>query len=249
MKKVRSYDRKAKKPAVPVAITPVEYGGLQSAYDHFNAELFGNGLPNVLITYQRHAHTRGYFGANRFAGRVEERGTHELALNPDNFLSRSDKEILSTLTHEMCHVWQHEHGKPSKRGYHNKEWAAKMKEVGLYPSNSGMVGGKETGQQMTHYIVAAGSFDRSYERLQAKGWKLNLQSAMRGNDSAARKSKTKFSCPSCGQNAWGKPDLAVTCTPCGINMQSADSEANGEAAEFGSYDQQEEAEQKWETQL
>jgi hypothetical protein len=30
----------------------------------------------------------------------------------------------------------------------------------------------------------------------------------------------KFSCPGCGQNAWGKPDLAVTCTPCRLDMQA-----------------------------
>jgi hypothetical protein len=32
-----------------------------------------------------------------------------------------------------------------------------MKTVGLYPSNSGMIGGKETGQQMQHYIIPDGA--------------------------------------------------------------------------------------------
>jgi hypothetical protein len=58
----------------------------------------------------------------------------------------------------MVQVWQHNRGTAPKRGYHNKEWAAKMKTVGLYPSNSGMVGGRETGQQMTHYIIPHGVF-------------------------------------------------------------------------------------------
>jgi hypothetical protein len=47
-RKRRSYERKANSS---IAITPVEYGGLQEAYDHFNRELFGSGLPDVLITY------------------------------------------------------------------------------------------------------------------------------------------------------------------------------------------------------
>jgi hypothetical protein len=38
--------------------------------------------------------------------------------------------------HEMAHVWQHAHGKPSRNGYHNKEWAAKMDERGLIPSDT-----------------------------------------------------------------------------------------------------------------
>jgi hypothetical protein len=40
------------------------------------------------------------------------------------------------------------------------------------------------------------------------------------------KGKTKFTCTSCRQNAWGKPDLAVTCTPCGIAMRSTDGGAH-----------------------
>jgi len=34
----------------------------------------------------------------------------------------------------------------------------------------------------------------------------------------ARRNKTRFTCPGCGQNAWGKPGLAITCTPCRIEM-------------------------------
>ena len=40
-------------------LTPVEYSGLQMAYDHFNVILFDGKLVDVFITYQRHAHSRG----------------------------------------------------------------------------------------------------------------------------------------------------------------------------------------------
>ena len=42
-------------------ITLTEYQGFQDAYDFFNRELFGEILPQVLVTLQRHANTRGYF--------------------------------------------------------------------------------------------------------------------------------------------------------------------------------------------
>jgi len=56
-RKRRSYDRKL---AATTAITPVEYTGLSDAYDH---------LPDVFITYQRKGRSRGFFAADRFAGR------------------------------------------------------------------------------------------------------------------------------------------------------------------------------------
>jgi predicted SprT family Zn-dependent metalloprotease len=203
-----------------LAITPVEYGGLQEAYDHFNTALFGDTLPDVFITYQRRAHSRGYFSADRFSARNGEFGRHELALNPDAFVDRSDEQICSTLAHEMTHVWQQQHGAPS-RGYHNREWAAKMKAIGLQPSSTGAVGGKETGHRITHYIVAGGLFTKAYHELASTGWKLNLQSASQSNRQAkSRNSKTKFNC-ACGQNVWGKPDLAIVCELCGDKMQAA----------------------------
>jgi hypothetical protein len=119
----------------------------------------------------------------------------------------------------MVHVWQHTRGQPSKLNYHNKEWAAKMKSIGLQPSSTGAVGGKETGQQVTHYVVPDGPFAKAFATfVAATGWRLNLQSAHRPGPKGRANSKTKFTFSTCGQNAWSKPDLAITFTPCGIKM-------------------------------
>jgi predicted SprT family Zn-dependent metalloprotease len=212
----RSYDRKV---AEPDAIKPVEYSGLQMAYDHFNWFLFEGKLVEVFITYQRHARSYGYFSPDRFASRVDAEGRHELALNPDGFIGRTDEQICSTLVHEMVHCWQQQYGQPGSRGYHNKQWAAKMKAVGLQPSSTGMVGGKETGQRVSHYIIPGGRFAGAFAALQMTEWKgLNLESAHRAD---SRKNKTRFTCPACGQNVWGKPDTAVRCDPCNVKMMAA----------------------------
>lgn len=204
-----------KQKVVSLALTPVEYNGLQAAYDHFNAELFGGQLPDLLITLQRRANSKGYYSANRFSSRGSAARHDELALNPDTFISRTDQEIASTLVHEQVHVWQHHFGKEPSRSYHDKQWAAKMKSIGLQPSSTGAVGGKETGARVTHYIIPGGLFEKSFARLAAKKWKLNLQSAHRpGPQVAIPNSKTKFSCQACHQNAWGKPDLQIICGSC-----------------------------------
>ena len=196
-------------------ITPAQYRAFQEAYDFFNKELFAGSLPHVLVTLQRHANTRGYFAADRFTGRIKETAAHELALNPDSFTGRTDEQILSTLAHEMAHVWQQAHGTPPRRSYHDREWAAKMKEIGLQPTTTGEPGGKETGQSVTHYIIPGGAYAKAYAKLKARGLRLHWQSAPEGKQAKAKKaSKTKFTCSDCGQNAWAKPDALLICGTC-----------------------------------
>jgi SprT-like family len=208
---------------VTKSITQLEYGGLQKAYDFFKGMLFHErDLPDVLITYQRKARSFGYFAPDRFKPRVGERGRHELALNPDGFRDRTDKEILSTLVHEMCHVWQQQFGTPPRRAYHDREWAAKMKEVGLQPSSTGMIGGKEVGQHMSHYIIPSGAFDQAYEQLANSGWKLNLESASddSGSNVPKKPTRTKFTCANCGLIALSKHTARLACLDCNQPMLS-----------------------------
>jgi ribosomal protein S27AE len=199
-------------------ITLKEYQGFQRAYDFFNRELFAGSLPQVLVTLQRHANTRGYFSPERFKGRVEKAVVHELALNPDTFTGRTDELILSTLTHEMCHVWQETHGEPSRRGYHNRQWAEKMRQVGLQPTSTGEPGGMETGQAVTHLIIPEGRYSKAYARLAETGFQLHWQSiqAIGGGKTT---SKNKFTCPECGQNAWAKPGARLICGVCFSNRE------------------------------
>ena len=90
----------------------------------------------------------------------------------------------------------------------------------LHPSTTGVPGGKETGARVTHYIIPNGPFARSFTRLAATGWRLNLQSTQRDTSSGGKSSKTKFTCPHCGQNAWGKPELMVGCLVCNAVMRA-----------------------------
>lgn len=208
-------------------VTRDEYAGFDAAYEWFNQKLFGGMLPPCLITLQRKARSHGYFVNDRFGHRQDGQDrTDELALNPDSFAGRSDKEILSTLAHEMCHCWQQHFGHPSRSGYHNQEWAEKMTEVGLAPSDSGAPGGKQTGQHVSHYIIKSGPFDRAADELLATSFRLNWQSAALGERPRQKgKNKVKYTCPSCGQNAWAKPDANLLCGECMEEMDAQESAA------------------------
>lgn len=147
------------------------YHELQQAYDFFNEHLFNKELPDLLITLQRGRNTFGYFAPDRFSGVSK---TSELAMNPDYFGGRSLADTLSTLAHEMCHVWQyHTPVKKCRGGYHDRIWGAKMEEIGLMPSNTGMVGGKKTGQQMTHYMIENGKFQSVVYDLLKSGFSIS----------------------------------------------------------------------------
>jgi hypothetical protein len=204
-------------------ITEVEYGGLQAAYDYFKEHLFKERwLPDVMIVLTRKAHSAGHFAPDRFAMRADGKTQHELSLNPDGWHNKPDRDACQTLCHEMTHVWQEKFGTPAKRAYHNREWAAKMESIGLMPSNTGMPGGKRTGQHMSDYVIRGGAFEQVFAELERTGWKLNLESAPRPGKEATSNSKVKFTCPKCAQNAWGKPTLEIACIPCRTQMLPED---------------------------
>jgi predicted SprT family Zn-dependent metalloprotease len=200
-------------------ITVAEYSGLQQAFDFLNANLFDGMLQNVVILLQRRAHSGGHFSPDRFTYRIHNGvREHELSLNPDAFVGRTDEWIVSILLHEMCHLWQHLFGKKQRKNYsyHDKEWALRMESLGLMPSNTGAVGGKRTGQQMQHFIVPGGAYQQAFTTLAASGWELKLESTIiAGGEKKPKKDKTKYTCPSCGLNMWANiPDADISCNSC-----------------------------------
>lgn len=207
------------------------YSALQHAYDYFNDALFEGELKSCLITLQRKdKRSLGYFWAQRFAEVRGKQYTDEIAMNPQRFTTASLPEVLSTLVHEMVHLWQFHHGKASRKGYHNKEWGAKMKEIGLHPSNTGEAGGKETGQQMTHYIVKNGAYDDAVKALLKQKFALKwgeIAVAAGGDDDEGdgdgdgknKSNRVKYTCAGCEANAWGKPELNIMCGDCEQHME------------------------------
>lgn len=206
---------------------------LQAAFDHFNRTLFGSTLPQCMVTLRTFGKARGYFSPDRFVNLTEVSTVHEIALDPRQFVDRSEVETLSTLVHEMCHLWQAAHGSMSRAGYHNAEWGTEMKRIGLHPSDTAAPGGKETGQRMSHYIVEGGPFALAAAKLVASGraplaWSdiegfltaspsavpAPLAGALAGRTakvSTKAGKRTKFVCPACQGAVWGKESILVAC--------------------------------------
>lgn len=212
-----------KKPADSEKLSVQQYDLLQRAFDHFNGELFGGELPQVIMTLHRHRGALGYFRPECFTLRADaEKSVHEIALNPDYFRAAiPTTRSLSTLVHEMVHLWQAEFGKRKpKRAYHNREWAGKMEDVGLVPSTTGAEGGKRTGQKCSHFIAKGGRFEHSAANFLAATHDAFLFNAKPNELQLKKVDKNKvcYECETCLQKAWAKPEANLICGNCKESM-------------------------------
>ena len=192
------------------------YAELQEMFDFFNQKLFEGKLPNCLISLQRSRGAAGYFS---YSSWENEKGKKidEIALNPSGFKDKDLKTILSTLVHEMCHLWQSYFGKPGKNSYHNQEWADKMQVVGLMPSHIGKKGGNQTGYKMSHFVLTGGLYEKSFNELEQLGGKMSWIESI-GEEKKNYVKKRKYICRQCNIKLWGKSKLNIVCGDCEIQL-------------------------------
>lgn len=205
--------------AAAVTPTAAQFEAFGAMFDYFNRELFGGVLPAVILNFSRHANSLGFFAPLRWEGAGQTR--HEISLNPSYLKARDARAVVSTLVHEMAHLWQQEHGAPGRRGYHNEEWAAKMDALGLVPSSTAAPGGARTGYRVSHYVDEGGAFARLFAAMPREfllPWLCWEPTGADGKKKPRPASKVKYTCPGCAANAWGKPALALVCGECREDM-------------------------------
>ena len=161
------------------AVTPIEYSGLQDAYDHFNAALFARDAAGRFYNVPTKGKQRRLLFARSFFRSRRETWPPRARAQPRCFHRPNRRADLQTLVHEMAHAWQHHCGTPAARGYHNKEWVGKN-EVDRPDAVEHRHGRRQRNRaRMSDYIIPGGAFSQAYAKLAANGWKLNLQSAPR----------------------------------------------------------------------
>lgn len=221
---------------LPPTPTKQQFQALDQAYQYFNQALFNGQLAGCILNFSRKKGTHGFMAPNRWRRSDESiHSTHEISLTPYT-LYREPILVFSTLVHEQVHLWQWDFGEPSRSGYHNRQWADKMEEIGLMPSDTGKHGGKKTGQRMTHYIIGGGQYEQAFNTMPEEYilpfTSLEgdlMKSTLSGNPrqpgpektgaSMKGREKTKYSCLGCLVNVWGKPDLKLICADCNKILQ------------------------------
>ncbi|MEO1242779.1 MAG: hypothetical protein AAFX54_12795 [Pseudomonadota bacterium] len=176
------------------------------------------GVPNVIITIQSRGRAKGFAAKSIWSN---HRGVYldQITLIFSNHAHGDIKDLASTLVHEDMHAKQFHDGKPGSGNYHNRQFSDWMKSIGLQTSQTGKPGGAEIGTGMSDYIIEGGPFDCVMDELIAEGFCIpweTIDSIQRGSDVGnARpprdRSKVKFTCPRCGQNAWAKSTAAILC--------------------------------------
>jgi len=217
--------------------THEQFAAYSKMYAYFNRELFGGELPEIILNFSRHGGSYGFFAPERWAR--DSATTHEISINPAHLAERPPQATASTLVHEMVHLWQMEYGYPPRRGYHDREWAMKMRSVGLIPIDPHTGVEKMSAQALTHKIAEEGPFAAAFERMPREyllPWTCSEARALTSGRKAKRgaaggenggegagaapksRNKVKYTCPGCCANVWGRPGLAIICGACSTHF-------------------------------
>ena len=208
------------------APTKEQFEAYQKIFDFMNARLFDGSLPSVLLNFSRKSGSKGFFAAERWSRGKEI--AHEISLNPQILKIEPDEETVSTLVHEMVHLWRYGQPDPPSNGYHDKAWAQKMIKIGLQPDDGN---GETTGFRMSHRIIPDGAFQEAFQEMPEElrlPWKCEetpfLRRKSKGLDP---KKKIRYACTACKQVAWGKPGLWLICGLCQEDMEEGATPVRG----------------------
>lgn len=224
-------------------ITTIQFRTLDDLFSFYNHHLFEGQLAECIVNLSRLKGAGGFFAPERWKSMdkkiTDKKYVHEISINPDSMIETDIVWHHSVLVHEMCHLWQYDFGKYSRNGYHNREWANKMIEVGLMPSHTGQEGGRMTGQTMCHYVIKGGKFEQAFNLLKEDDLKVlelkflptipvemnnpkkEREQEGEGEEEGGQEEKQekksgkriKYTC-NCGNNVWGKSGLHLHCIDC-----------------------------------
>ena len=158
-----------------------------------------------------------------------------LGINP-RYLDRGNSYVLSTLCHELCHVYENAYIHIPRGGYHDKSWHNLMTDCGLEPVylnksktavNEKIIEGESFDSFVKDFTEEYGDYFNVVEYSQnvAKDYKdknpesdVDLSDAPRADNAdkpvkVYNRNKIKYEC-SCGNKLWGKAGLHIHCEDC-----------------------------------
>ncbi len=174
-----------------------------------NKQFYGGELetPNILVQSVGKKKWYGYCTTKKVWD-INGEETYEIAISSE-YLNRSFEEIVSTLMHEMVHLYNLAHGIKDVSGtqYHNKRFRIEADKRGLVITYAKIIGWSVT---QLH--------DTTKEWLSTVEVDKTVFDAVRKTPVGIKKRAPKtytYTCPTCGEKVLSKnPDLEIRCEDC-----------------------------------
>lgn len=196
-------------------------GYLEKMYRQLNIDKFGGELEEPVITIQSTPRSYGHVTCGK-VWRRKDSAAYELNIGAES-LSRPIENVVSTLLHEMVHIYNLQHDiKDTSRGnsYHNKRFKVKAEEVGLHIDHDPRIGWSITSptEELIEYIIAQDWTDIYINR----GNLPRVRVGTGGTDSdtapgsvAKKPSSTrKYQCPNCKNSVRATKAVNIICADC-----------------------------------
>ena len=202
-------------------------GYLEKMFRILNNKYFGGKLEEPIITVQSTPRACGHVTVGK-SWRKGQEHRHELNIGAGT-LDRPIESIVSTLLHEMVHLWNLQTGvKDCSRGgaYHNKRFKQAAEERDLIISYDGTIGWSitEPSDQLLEFIIEQGWCDIQMNRIE---WQYIPTGAGADNKTGAVTPTTtgkpshtrKYQCPCCGNSVRATKQVNIMCIDCNMQMK------------------------------
>lgn len=206
---------------------------LERAYGVLNKHYFEDKLPEVVITIQSSQKAYGHITV----GKVWMDSWdiyHEINLSAEH-LDRPVANVISTLMHEMCHLYAMENNikdTSNNYRYHNKHFKEIAEQRDLKISYHDSIGWSvtEPTEKLLETIVKYGlDVQMEYVRMGENGWSGGNGDDGNGDDGSdgnglngkrpKKKSNTrKYMCPACHNSVRATKDVNILCMDCNMQM-------------------------------
>lgn len=144
------------------------YDVLERIFHRFNEELFKGALGealdfnDIVLTLERKNKQIGLLSYRKFKKLEDLVPTykHQISLNPEYFAIAPKIDVLRVFCQELVRLYRYIYGEKEKMktDYYDEHFGEYMMTIGLQPSNTGKMGGKEVGKKMSSYILPDGLF-------------------------------------------------------------------------------------------
>ncbi len=188
---------------------------MMAAFNKINADWFGGELEKVIITFEE-GYKKGAYGWICTSKDWKQNGTERYHINiSSDYLDRSVYDVLSTLVHEMCHLYNLQQGiQDTSRSniYHNKIFKDTAEAHGLNCEHIDKAGWARTSctDKLKLWIDENITFNSFHVYKQ--------RTDNTDKHTKPKQSSRKYVCPCCGLIVRATKEAHISCIDCNEEM-------------------------------